>query len=324
MKKQFKQNFFQFCAVFLIAVLSGFCVMSLKTDARAAEERFVPKTAAVIVSRKIRPYLEAVEGLNAVLSGGSNIRTQVYHLDGYEGKSRTILQEKLEQNSYDLSIAVGPEAVRFVWQELQASGSIRLYCMVLNPEKIMGFSEMNNGVSLSIAAGIQLREVSRNLLPIKCLGLLFDPAHNIAFSREAVAAGAVFNLKVIPLEITSKKEIPIVLKKNWNRINGLWLIPDPTVISERIIEYIIKEAVFQKIPVIGYNRFFFETGAALSFVLNYQKIGEQTAALALRMLRGKRSERIVPSYEFRMNDKVIQAIGLDSNAGAEPLDQIKP
>lgn len=53
----------------------------------------------------------------------------------------------------------------------------------------------------------------------------------------------------------------------------LYAIPDPLFASEEAIKMIIKTALLAGKGVCGYNRFFYEQGALISFVFDYYQIG---------------------------------------------------
>jgi putative ABC transport system substrate-binding protein len=152
--------------------------------------------------------------------------------------------------------------------------------------------------------------IARGLPAVKRLGLLYDPRYNADFFEKALTEAASSNLKIVPLKVSSKKDIPDVLKQNWGNMDALWLIPDQTVISESIVQYIIKEALFSKIPVIGYNRFFYESGAALAFVFDYEELGRQTGRLAVSALAGKPCEKEAPVFRVWQNLRVLNKLGI--------------
>jgi putative ABC transport system substrate-binding protein len=83
-------------------------------------------------------------------------------------------------------------------------------------------------------------------------------------------------VSLIPVAVSSRKDIPAVLKGNFGEVDALWLVPDRTITTESLIRYIIREAIYNKVPVIGYNRFFYESGAVLSFIFDYREIGSQS------------------------------------------------
>lgn len=64
----------------------------------------------------------------------------------------------------------------------------------------------------------------------------------------------------------------------------LLIIPDEQLGSTKIVEYVIKESLRRKVPVVGYNSWFAKNGALLSFVIDYRDVGMQTGKLAKKML----------------------------------------
>jgi putative ABC transport system substrate-binding protein len=229
---------------------------------------------------------------------------------------------------------VGPEALHFICSHTNLNGSdpgheptpkhdpttgkassavlhpVVLYTMVLNPEEITGSSGKLCGIPLRIPIRNQIREITRTLPCLKRFGLLYDPRYNASFFTEAHQEGKAANIHIIPLKVASKKEIPMVLQKHWHQIDSLWIIPDRTVISESIIQYIIKEAVLNRTPVIGYNRFFYDSGSALAFVFEYQEIGKQTAKLALKILTSRICQSEAPNFQTWINSRIIEKLNI--------------
>jgi putative ABC transport system substrate-binding protein len=116
---------------------------------------------------------------------------------------------------------------------------------------------------------------------------------------------------MVPLQASSMKDIPLLLEKALVSVDCIWLIPDKTVISESIAQYIIKQAVIKRIPVIGYNQFFYESGAAMSFVFDYGALGRQAGQLAAQIVaRQTPCERQIPVFEAWLNGGVIEKLGI--------------
>jgi putative tryptophan/tyrosine transport system substrate-binding protein len=299
------------------------CSVLLGTVTLHGEEIPAPKVA-ILVSRNIRPYVEAVEGMSAVLSETASATVQVFSLEKFKGKSQDVFMQSLSGEKFDLFVAVGPEAVRLASEKPMPEKMVWLYSMVLNPPQIAGQTETLCGVPLDIAAKKQLEMIDQGLRTVKRLGLLYDPRYNSEFFMKAVAEAPSLNLKIVPLKVSSKKDIPVVLKQNWGNIDALWLIPDETVISESIVQYIIKDALFKKIPVIGYNRFFYESGAALAFVFNYEELGRQTGRLAANALREKACEKEAPVFHVWLNLRVIDKLGMGIPEKKSPSIEVGP
>jgi putative ABC transport system substrate-binding protein len=79
---------------------------------------------------------------------------------------------------------------------------------------------------------------------------------------------------------------------------------------------LIKKALSGGVAVIGYNRFFYRSGAALSFILDYEQIGEQAAGLSFQILSGKECESVTPAFRTWLNLRVINSLGLNVSVDA--------
>jgi len=264
---------------------------------------------AIVVSKNIRPYLEAVEGLELGLADNSDVKTQVFNLEKLDDMEQVELSGE-GVKKFALFIAVGPEAALYLRKGIGEKGASRIYVMVLNPEKVFGEKERGCGIPLNIPVQTQLEMISKGLPSVRRLGLLYDPGHNADFFRRAAGAASFLDLTVVPLTVSSKKDIPSALTPQWNSMDALWLIPDPTVISESIVSYLIKEAFLRKVPVIGYNRFFYEAGAALAFVFDYKELGQQCAQKALNILSGKECRDTPPLFQVWINEGVAEKLEL--------------
>lgn len=273
---------------------------------------------AIVVSKNIRPYLEAVEGFESALADHADVKAQVFNLEKLDNEERVALFRGPNAKEFALFVAVGPEATSAVWKGVGREGTSKIYFMVLNPKKVFGPKERGCGIPLNIPVQTQVKMIGRGLPFVKRLGLLYDPERNANFSLKAADAAPFLDLTVVPLRVSSKKDIPSVLKHQWKDMDALWLIPDRTVISESIVKYVIKEAFLRKVPVIGYNRFFYETGAALAFVFDYRELGQQCAQEALRILSGEDCLDTAPLFHVWVNEGVVEKLGL------RPSDEYLP
>jgi putative ABC transport system substrate-binding protein len=97
---------------------------------------------------------------------------------------------------------------------------------------------------------------------------------------------------IIAFPITSASEIPAIINSKEFSIDILLIIPDNTLGSTKIVEYVIKESLRRKIPVVGYNSWFAKNGALLSFIIDYRDMGIQTGEIAKRILLQSPAEGI--------------------------------
>jgi putative tryptophan/tyrosine transport system substrate-binding protein len=267
--------------------------------------------AAVLVSREIRPYLQAAEGFEKELRSLLSVEIDRFILEEGLDDPQGALKRRISGGLYDLLIAVGPEAMTFLWETEGGTSAKRVYSMVLNPKQVVG--ETTCGVPLNIPVRSQLLSIASAFPSLQRLGILYDPQINAPFVEEAKEKGAPLGVTVVPLPVSSRKEIPGFLESGLGEIDGLWLIPDATVISESLVEFIIKAALKRNVPVIGYNRFFYSSGAALSFILDYEKSGEEAARLsASLLLSDKPCEEISPPFQTWLNSRVVRALGIQA------------
>ncbi len=253
--------------------------------------------------------MEAVQGLKTALVKEFGGEINSFFLEDYKAADFNLLRKQLSTENYNFAISVGPEATSFLWSDKNDLDLSRFYTMVLSPEKLIESQEKACGISLSIPISTQLRTIKQQLSSVKRLGLLFNPEYNSDFYKSASRQAHLYEMEIVPLKISSQKDIPEVLRQKWDEIDGLWLIPDRTVISKSVVEYIIKEALYQKKPVIGYNRFFYESGAALAFILDYSNIGKQTAEFVLDKLDSGYCSEKTPAFEAKLNLEVLKKIG---------------
>jgi len=181
--------------------------------------------------------------------------------------------------------------------------------MVLNPDEVLPQIKDACGIALNISVEKQIQILAHAIPDMQGMGLLYDPKYNAAFANRAVLNTASLGMRIIPLEVSSKKQIPIVLKSHWESIDVLWLIPDRTVISESIVRYIIKEAMSNGVAVVGYNRFFYESGAMLAFVLDYRQIGIKTAWFVCNIISGEPCRPGDPEFYTWINENVKNKLG---------------
>ena len=74
---------------------------------------------AVLVSMAIRPYMDAVEGIEEVVSGHSDTAMELIILDDFGADAINALAARLVADRFRVLIAIGPEAARFAWNDVK-------------------------------------------------------------------------------------------------------------------------------------------------------------------------------------------------------------
>jgi len=264
----------------------------------------------IIKSSDIIPYQKAVEGFRKNFPQGT-YREYVIDED-VKDKGKLVLKGAVERGG-DLIVAVGPEAAYLTGTNPISIPMI--FTMVSNPEKLFPEEDRTyHGVSLNLPIALQLEQIKSTFVGRKKIGVLYTPEHNQKFLDSIVSQASALGLTVVGVPINSQKEIPEFLKSPVSDIDVLLLIPDRTIGSEKILKYLIKSMLMKKIPVVGFNEWFAENGAILSFALDYEEIGKQTAEYAQMLLREKGSLSGFVQEPFRVrtiiNLKVAQKLSV--------------
>jgi putative ABC transport system substrate-binding protein len=158
----------------------------------------------------------------------------------------------------------------------------------------------------------QVQEIARSFPDIKRIGLMFDADHNEWFYEKASNAAKIYGMEIIPLYVDSKIQIPkkIKIKDNWKRVDCIWMIPDKTVISEKIIQYVIKQGIYNDKGVIGYNPFFIRSGAFFAFEFDYKELGIQTGKKIESYLKDGTCSIESPLFNKIINYRIARKIGI--------------
>ena len=280
-------------------------------DCHGADAEVESYQIVLFVSKNIRPYAEAVDGLHGQLDALVDADVEIIMLDRYSEKARVDLAERFTRDGdVDLAVAIGPEAAAFVWGAFQTAAFPKIYSIILNPEKVINNIDTATGISLNIPPVDQLNAIRQGLSSVGRIGIFYDPVYNSDFYTQAAEAAFGIDVDLVPMKVSSRKDIPFLLEECWDSIDCVWLIPDRTVISESIAQHIIKQAVLKKVPVVGYNRFFYDSGAAMAFVFDYKDLGRQSAGLVADVLRQKLFESRMPVFNVWLNETVFEKLDI--------------
>lgn len=260
----------------------------------------------ILSSSDIIPYNTCIDGIKDALPEFSiNVLDMEEDLD----KGRQMLAD-IQQKNPKLVIAVGPRAA-YLLKDVKTP---KIFCMVLNPMKILGQNSIYTGISLNIPEAFQIEAISKAFPGEKTVGVFYSSKSNMqtlsALEKEAGSRHIAIN----PLKISSTSDIPKTINSKSFSIDILLIIPDSMLKSKKIVEYIIKESLMRKIPVVGYNSWFSKNGAIISFVIDYREVGRQTALTGKTIISGteKSQPEIMPPEKIKIfiDLKIAEKIGV--------------
>ncbi len=262
----------------------------------------------VLVSKRIRPYADTLKGSSRFFQ-----EKKLTHREFWINDDKEFLDSfkaTLAGLSPQLLLTIGPEALILAGSLSAVDPRPVIHTVVLNPGIVIGENSLFCGISLEIPLERQITDITTTLPDIKTVGLLIDPKYNQKFYDQACGFCSEKEVDILSLSVSSKTEIPEVLEKHWNLMDAVWMIPDRTVISERIVQYVIRKGIAKKKPVIGFNRFFYESGAVLAFEFDYERLGAQAGELSYTRLTTGMCSNLDPVYSLSVNNKVAQKINV--------------
>jgi putative ABC transport system substrate-binding protein len=192
--------------------------------------------------------------------------------------------------------------------------------MVLNPPRLIAKEKLYSGVSLNIPLAYQLQQIKKTFPERKRVGVFFSQGENKTVVESLRKEADLQGLAIVGLPITSASDIlPAIASKDFS-IDALLMIPDEQINSQKIVEYIIKEALRRTIPVVGYNSWFAKNGAILSFIIDYRDMGIQAGTMAMKLLKQGATTRVAIETPARIrvsiDEKTAQKLGIQIAPGA--------
>ena len=146
--------------IFLVSMLTESGVLFAQTHGE-------PKIA-ILVSLKIRPYMDAVQGMENYLKRQGGVRWDILFVETEPAGEQLRIQ--IEKKNYSVLIAVGPEAMQYIWINFPGPFPHKLFSMVMEPEKIIDYVDPACGIALNLPASIQLNEIKRVFPTINHVG----------------------------------------------------------------------------------------------------------------------------------------------------------
>ena len=140
-----------------------------------------------------------------------------------------------------------------------------------------------SGITLSISEKDQLSTMLEALPYVRRIGLLYSKGSTQIY-KSANEITTKMGLRLLADEISSERDIPIVLREILPEIDVFWLPPDAVLYERNNLSYIIRECYTNSIPVIAVSEQIAKAGTPLAFGIDYSDIGKQTAELVLRRL----------------------------------------
>jgi len=256
---------------------------------------------AILQSSDLPAYAQAIEGFK--VTAPTSMTYVEYDLRGDPELGKK-LARKIRASDAALVLAVGLKAALAAQVEIVDIPIV--YMMILDPSKHHIATPNMTGTLLDIPIDRQFK-ILRSFLPsLRRLGVLYDPTKTGFQFNGTARHAAAYGFELDEFPVASEKEVPLQLRALLTTADGLWLVPDSTVLTAESVGFILQSAMARHVPVIGFSPELTRLGALLSISVSYSDVGRETGLLARRLLDGDRKLPMKPIPIERLNITVNQ------------------
>lgn len=248
---------------------------------------------------------------------GENIVFDFQNAQGEASINQSIAQ-KFANGEYDLFMPIGTQASQAIANLIKDKPIV--FASVTDPVTAgLVESSQNPGGNVTGTSDITLYQEHLSLLKklkpdAKKVGLVYNPGEaNSQFALdETKKYGEDLELEFITAPASNSGEVLSAGRSIVDKVDAFYILPDNTVVAGQ--EALIGLAIEAKKPLISVDQSGVEKGALGTLGTNYQKVGERTAELAIRVLKGEDPGSIpvlgVTDADLFINVKTAQAIGI--------------
>jgi putative ABC transport system substrate-binding protein len=304
-----------FCIFLCLALLGGI----LPSISVPAEEKVI----AVLISRPIRPYNDALAGFKEGL--GSSKYKPVYEEFNFKKfeKNTQELTSSIKELKPDLIYTIGSEASLFAKKNLLNTPVV--FSMVLDPAGNNLVRSLDRpggnitGVALDISIVDQFREFKKAVPGITRIGMLYDARTKTAMEARARRAAKQAGLRLLSHAVRSEKDISAKLDQVLAEADCLWAGIDPLIYNKITLDHIILATLKNKIPFMAFSSPSVKAGALLALECDYYDIGNQSADIVMEVFKGQDpgsiSVGLPRTTRLAINQRTAQIIGVNIPVG---------
>ena len=297
--------------------LASLLLLAFSLAAPAANVAGAPPRITVLVSHDGAQYRDALRGFQQALaqSGASDAAMDVHVLDGDGTKALPALQQA-RRDGAALVFAIGALATQAALAESREMPLVA--GLILNADSLQR-SGNAAGVVLDSPPEVQLDWIKRLLPEARTVGVLFNPLENRQRIEAAARAAQAKGLKLVAREVDTPEALPGALDSLAKRVDVLWGIVDPVVLSPETAQAVLLFSFRNGIPFIGLSSAWVKAGAIYALDWDYEDIGKQCAELAQKILKGAHAGNLPPvtprklSYSINLRTARHMKVGISES-----------
>ena len=162
----------------------------------------------------------------------------------------------------------------------------------------------------------QLNLFKRVVPTLKKVGILYNPGeiNSISALKNTEMIAKDLGLEVITAPINNTNDILNSAKSIASKVDGVFMLADNTLLAGQ--ESLIRVMNENKKPVFAFDEVGVKVGGLISIGTNYEKLGERTARMAVRVLKGGNTATMpvegaaIGEIDLFVNQKTADLLGI--------------
>lgn len=204
-------------------------------------------------------------------------------------------------------VAIGKSALE---QTLKLQGVAVVHVMVPGGEQIVGRREKVSGVSMVVPAETVLASLRTHHPHIRRIVVLYHPDYSATFIADARDAALRLGFELVALPTSSPQEVARLLNSVQEKVQALWMIPDPHVLTDETVQTFLDYSLKKRIVLLTFAEKYLKSGATFGVAVDNTEMGREAGRMALNILEGKdispRGSKSQVAYRVFQNTDLIE------------------
>lgn len=173
------------------------------------------------------------------------------------------------------------------------------------------------GVTDNVSMKVQIKFLQHMLPKAKTVGIIYNASESNSLTqvKEAKKKLKKLGIKVKKLTVASTNDVDQATRSMAKKVDAIYLPTDNTMAAAMAtVGKISKET---KVPVIPGASTMVRDGGVANKGLDYEKLGRQTAKLAIKIIKGKKVSDLAieqpKDIEIIKNNEMMKALGISDN-----------
>jgi putative ABC transport system substrate-binding protein len=202
-----------------------------------------------------------------------------FDLSRHAGESDDDIKRLIQKDTTQLIYCIGTRAYSLM--RTIANGKKLLFSSAINWRRL-GIGTDTYGVASELSPSQEISLLRYFFPSVKKIGIIYNEKFSQEYLETVKQDAKTLGVEIIGQPIETEQGVYDALDNIFSKIDILWIIPDPIVLSSNTtIQKIFAVAKQNQKPVYAYSDVFIEEGAVLAISADIATIGRQSANLIM-------------------------------------------